>query len=130
MADVAVAIAIADHDHGGRRRHDSRSYLAELAECSPIADLIEVKRKLRDLSDKERAYDAHMKGHGANLPRKKEAAIQALLSCRNIEEAAKVINVSPSTLQRWMGDTEFARDYWRVRRQAVRQSCARFATER
>ena|ERR1035438_1769713 len=39
-----------------------------------------------------------MKGHAAKLPRKQEAAIAALLSHRNTEEAANSIGVSPNTL--------------------------------
>jgi hypothetical protein len=36
-----------------------------------------------------------MLGHGAKFGRKKEEAIAALLSQRNIEEAARAINVAP-----------------------------------
>ena len=66
-----------------------------------------------------------MKGHGAKLPRKQEAAISALLSSRNIEEAAKTIKVSSSTLRRWMRLPEFESAYLRARREAVAQAFAR-----
>jgi transposase-like protein len=41
-------------------------------------------------------------GHGAKFDRKKDAAIAALLSQRNIDEAAKSVGISPQTLLRWM----------------------------
>ena len=66
-----------------------------------------------------------MKGHGAKLPRKQEAAIGALLSSRNIEEAAKTTGVSASTLRRWMRLPEFESDYLRARREGVTQAYAR-----
>lgn len=66
-----------------------------------------------------------MNGHGAELPRKKEEAIAALLSSRNIEEAAKKVGVSASTLRRWMRLPEFESDYLRARREGVTQAYAR-----
>jgi hypothetical protein len=39
-----------------------------------------------------------MKGHGSKFGRKKEEAIAALLTNRNIEEAACAIGVEPNTL--------------------------------
>jgi len=66
-----------------------------------------------------------MKGHGAKLPRKQEAAISALLSSRNIEEAAKAIKVSSSTLRRWMQLSQFESAYLRARREVVAQAFAR-----
>jgi hypothetical protein len=41
-----------------------------------------------------------MRGHGAKLPRKQEAAIAALMIHRSVEEAAKSISVNPNTLRR------------------------------
>ena len=52
-------------------------------------------------------------------------AIAALLTQRNIEEAAKSIGVGANTLLRWMKDPEFTRAYREARRQAVGQSIAR-----
>ena len=48
-----------------------------------------------------------MKGHGSKFDQKKEGAIVALLTQRNIEEAAKSIGVAPNTLLRWMKEPEF-----------------------
>jgi len=45
--------------------------------------------------------DNQMAGHGEKFGRKKEAAIAALLTARNNEEAAKTIGVSPKTLLQW-----------------------------
>jgi transposase-like protein len=66
-----------------------------------------------------------MLGHGAKFGRKKEAAIAALLSQRNIEEAARSINVVPNTLLRWMKEPEFDAAYREARRAAFGQSIAR-----
>jgi hypothetical protein len=37
-----------------------------------------------------------MKGHGTQFGRKKEAAIAALLTQRNIDEAAKAVGIAPN----------------------------------
>ena len=66
-----------------------------------------------------------MKGHGAKLPRKQQAAISALMSYRTMDEAAKAIGVSTSTLRRWMDLPDFREAYLKARRQAVTQSYAR-----
>src|SRR5947208_2259065 len=66
-----------------------------------------------------------MKGHGAKLPRKQEAAIAALLQSRSVEEAAQVVQVSANTLRRWMELTEFRTAYLQARRIAVMQASAR-----
>jgi transposase-like protein len=64
-------------------------------------------------------------GHGTKFGRKKEAAIVALLSQRNIEEAAKSISVVPNTLLRWMKEPEFDAAYREARRSAFGQSISR-----
>jgi len=66
-----------------------------------------------------------MKGHGSKFEQKKEEAIVALLTQRNIEEAAKSIGVVPNTLLRWMKEPEFDAAYREARRAAFRQSVAR-----
>jgi transposase-like protein len=43
-----------------------------------------------------------MKGHGTQFGRKKDEAIAALLTQRNIEEAARATGVAPNTLLKWM----------------------------
>ena len=52
-------------------------------------------------------------------------AIAALLTQRNIEEAAKSIGVGANTSLRWMKEPEFTRAYREARRQAFGQSLAR-----
>ena len=42
-----------------------------------------------------------MTGHGAKFGRKKEEAIAALLTHRNVEEAARAVGISTPTLIRW-----------------------------
>jgi hypothetical protein len=64
-------------------------------------------------------------GHGAKYGRKQEEAIAALLIQRNVEEAAKSINVAPKTLIRWMKLPEFQTAYREARRAAFSQSIAR-----
>ena len=52
-----------------------------------------------------------MKGHGSKFGRKKEEAIAALLTQRNIEEAARSIGVAPNTLLKWQKLAEFETAY-------------------
>jgi transposase-like protein len=66
-----------------------------------------------------------MKGHGAKFGRKQEEAIAALLTQRNIDEAAKTIGVAPNTLLKWMKEPGFDAAYREARRVAFRQSVAR-----
>jgi transposase-like protein len=66
-----------------------------------------------------------MAGHGEKLGRKQEEAIAALLSQRNIEEAARTAGVGTRTLIRWLKLPEFGKEYRKARREAVHQSVAR-----
>ena len=66
-----------------------------------------------------------MKGHGAIFGHKKEQAIAALLSQRNIEEAARAVGIGAKTLLRWMRLPEFDSAYRHARRDAFSQSIAR-----
>ncbi len=66
-----------------------------------------------------------MKGHGAKFPRKKEAAIAALMTQKNHEEAARVAGIDPKTLKRWLRLPEFQAEYLQARREVVTQTNAR-----
>ena len=66
-----------------------------------------------------------MSGHGAKFGRKKDDAIAALLTHRNIEEAASAVKVSAKTLLRWMKDPEFDAAYRDAKRLAFSQSIGR-----
>jgi hypothetical protein len=66
-----------------------------------------------------------MIGHGTKFGRKMEQAIAALMSHRNIEEAAKVVGISVATLKRWMDQPEFKTAYLQARLDAVMQANAR-----
>jgi transposase-like protein len=66
-----------------------------------------------------------MTGHGAKFGRKKEEALAALLTQRNIEEAARSIGVAPNTLLKWMKVPEFQTAYRQARRDAFGQAIAR-----
>jgi hypothetical protein len=66
-----------------------------------------------------------MAGIGEKLGPKQEAAILALLSSRNVEEAARTAGVSPRALYRWMKEPEFDRAYRAARRAAFAQSVVR-----
>jgi transposase-like protein len=66
-----------------------------------------------------------MTGHGAKFARKKEEAIVALLTQRNVEEAARSVDIDPKTLLRWMKEPEFDAAYREARRAAFGQSIAR-----
>jgi hypothetical protein len=66
-----------------------------------------------------------MKGHGAKFNRKMEAAIAALLTQKNQEEAARAAGISVATLLRWQKLPEFKKAYMEARRAAHGQSIAR-----
>src|SRR6266849_2382017 len=66
-----------------------------------------------------------MLGHGAKFDHKKEPAIAALLSHRNVEEAARAVGISSNTLLRWLKEPEFEAAYREARRTAFSQSIAR-----
>jgi len=66
-----------------------------------------------------------VKGHGAKFGRKKEEAVAALLSQRNVEEAARVVGVSTTTLIRWQQLPEFQEAFRKARHGAFSQSMGR-----
>jgi hypothetical protein len=66
-----------------------------------------------------------MKAPGGKFGRKQEEAIAALLTQRNIEEAAKVAGIGANTLLRWLKVPEFQKAYREARRAAFSQSIAR-----
>jgi transposase-like protein len=66
-----------------------------------------------------------MLGHGAKFDHKKEQAIAALLSHRNVEEVARAVGISSNTLLRWTKEPEFEASYREARRKASCQSIAR-----
>ncbi len=66
-----------------------------------------------------------LKGHGTKFPRKKEAAIAALLTQKNHEEAARVAGIDLKTLKSWMRLPEFMEEYRRARWEVVEQAYAR-----
>jgi hypothetical protein len=59
------------------------------------------------------------------LGRKQEDAIVALLSNRNIEDAARACNTPVRTLYRWLKESDFDASYREARRKAYGQSIAR-----
>src|SRR5512141_476538 len=68
---------------------------------------------------------SQMVGHGAKFTRKKEEAIAALLTQRNVEEAARTAGIGTQTLLRWLKIPEFQAAYRDARRAAFSQSIAR-----
>ena len=74
-------------------------------------------------ADGRREYQ--MTGHGQKFGRKKEEAISALLSQRNMEEAARVAGIGTKTLLRWLKIPEFQAAYRQARREAFGQAVAR-----
>jgi transposase-like protein len=66
-----------------------------------------------------------MTGHGSKFGRKQEEAIAALLVQRNIEEAARAVDVSPKTLLRWTKVPEFDAAYREAKRAAFGQAVSR-----
>ena len=66
-----------------------------------------------------------MTGHGAKFERKMEEAIAALLTQRNLDEAARSVGIAPKTLLRWLQQPEFQIAYREARRAAFGQAVAR-----
>lgn len=66
-----------------------------------------------------------MSGHGGKFKRKMEEAVGAMLTQRNIEEAAKSVGISPATLMRWQKTPEFQAEYRAGKRAAYGQAIAR-----
>jgi hypothetical protein len=66
-----------------------------------------------------------MADHGSKLGRKQEEAIAALLTHRNIEEAAGAAGIGARTLLRWLKIPEFQAAYRQARRDAFGQAVAR-----
>jgi DNA-binding MurR/RpiR family transcriptional regulator len=66
-----------------------------------------------------------MRGHGTKFSHKMEDAVAALLTQRNIDEAARSVGISPATLMRWQKLPEFQKAYREARRAAFGQAVAR-----
>ena len=66
-----------------------------------------------------------MVGHGEKLSRKKEEAIVAFLTKRNVEEAAQAAGISTPTLYRWMKEPGFDAAYREAKRAAFGQAITR-----
>src|SRR5216683_906172 len=66
-----------------------------------------------------------MKGHGTKFGLKQEQAIIALLTQRNVDEAARATGIAPNTLLRWMKEPEFDAALRKARRLAYSQSIGR-----
>jgi hypothetical protein len=66
-----------------------------------------------------------MRPPGGKFGRKKEEAIAALLTQRNIDEAAKVAGIGANTLLRWLKVPEFQAAYREAGRAAFGQAIAR-----
>src|SRR5690349_16593690 len=63
-----------------------------------------------------------MVGHGSKFTRKKEAAIAALLTHRNVEEAARAAGIGTQTLYRWMKHPEFKAALRKAKQARIRSS--------
>ena len=66
-----------------------------------------------------------MAGSGSKIGKKQEEAIAALLSQRNVEEAARVAKVGVRTMYRWMKEPAFDAAYRKARRASFGQTIAR-----
>jgi transposase-like protein len=66
-----------------------------------------------------------MAARGSILGRKQEDAIAALLTQRNVEEAARAAGIGARTLLRWLKLPEFQNTYRQARRDAFGQAIAR-----
>jgi|ERR1041385_4612343 hypothetical protein len=66
-----------------------------------------------------------MTGHGTKFSHKMEAAVAALITQKNHEEAARTVGISVATLLRWQKLPEFQNAYREARRAAHNQAIAR-----
>jgi hypothetical protein len=66
-----------------------------------------------------------MAARGSILGRKQEEAIAALLTQRNVEDAARTAGIGVRTLLRWLKLPEFENAYRQARRDAFGQAIAR-----
>jgi len=66
-----------------------------------------------------------MIGNSAKFTRKMEVAVAAVLSQRNLEEAARVAGVGIATLMRWQKLPEFQKALRKARREALSQTIGR-----
>jgi hypothetical protein len=66
-----------------------------------------------------------MAARGSILGRKQEDAIAALLTQRNVEDAARAAGIGTRTLLRWLKLPEFQAAYRQARREAFGQCIAR-----
>jgi hypothetical protein len=66
-----------------------------------------------------------MKGHGSKFSRKMDQAVAALLTQRNVEEAARAVGIGVATLLRWQKEPEFQKAYRDARRATFGQAVAR-----
>ncbi len=66
-----------------------------------------------------------MAARGSILGRKQEEVTAALLTQRNVEEAARAVGIGTRTLLRWLKLPEFQKAYRQARREAYSQSIAR-----
>lgn len=68
-----------------------------------------------------------LRGHGCKYNRQMENAVTALLTSKNVGEAAASVKITPATLLRWMKEPEFDRYYRESRQAAFGQSVSRLA---
>jgi hypothetical protein len=66
-----------------------------------------------------------MAGHGSKIGRKQEDAIAALLTQRNVEEAARAAGIGVRTLLRWLKLPQFQNAFRQARREAFGQAVSR-----
>ena len=66
-----------------------------------------------------------MRGHGAKFSRKMEEAVAAVLTQKNLEEAARSVGIGTATLLRWQKMPEFKAALRQARRDAYSQSIGR-----
>ena len=65
-----------------------------------------------------------MNGHGTKFKRKLDEAVAAMLTQRNVEEAARSVGVATATLMRWQKLPEFQTAYREAHRAAYGQAVA------
>jgi len=92
--------------------------------CRAVHRVLDAAGSVNEKDSIGSAHERSASG-GRRFTRKKEEAIAALLTQRNIEEAARATDIGAQTLMRWMKLPEFQAAYREARRLAFSQSIAR-----
>ena len=107
-ARVRAADSVLERAHQAIENEDNEVRSAAKEQAANPTKGLRFSGTLEDLLQLYLAgQEAAPAGHGSRFDRKKEEAVAALLTQRNIEEAARFAGIGTQTLMRWMKIPEF-----------------------